>query len=388
MALSVAVMPARAQSLDQAVINALSGNCASLGGAGNTSGKLNAICAAAGGATSSDGGDSNLASQSDVGSDDQESKIKRRLQHLRGQDDTTTGKNAGSSDTEFNLGQLSGFASFDYQNVDKQTTALTNGFNSDKYGGTLGVDYSFSNAVLGVAFNAAHTNADFAGNGGNFNTDTYGGYLYGSLLPLENFYIDGIVGYNHNSTSLDRNALVEIAGTFFGGTEASSPSANEFKAGISGGYDFSFQSFTIGPRVGLNYTRNAVAAFSESGNSGLELAFNSQTFQSLTSSVGARVSTAISTGFGVLVPQASFDYIHEFSNDQQTFSAHFVDDTKASPTTLFFQNDAPDRNYFGLGIGVVMVLPHGLSPYASYRALLADSLQTTQTVTAGLRVEF
>lgn len=411
LAWSLMVLPARAQSLDQAVVNALTGNCAALGGAGNTRGGLNTICAAAGGATSSDGGNTNTASQSDLGSDDQESKIKKRLQHLRDKSKSAAANSDGSSNTagdqtgwrvagpatansdgasnaEFQIGGLSAFASFDYQNVDKHTTSLTNGFNSDKYGGTLGADYSFGNAVLGAAFNAARTNADFASNGGNFNTNTYGGYLYGSLLPTENIYIDGIVGYNHNATSLSRNAAATIAATVFTGTETSSPSANEFKAGISSGYDFSYSSFTFGPRVGLNYTRNAVAAFNESGTSGLELAFNSQTFNSLTSSVGAHVTTAISTGFGVLVPQASADYIHEFAENQQTFSAHFVDDTKATPTNLSFQNDSPSRNYVGLGIGMVMVLPHGISPYVNYRALVGDALQTTQTVTAGLRVEF
>jgi len=55
---------------------------------------------------------------------------------------------------------------------------------------------------------------------------------------------------------------------------------------------------------------------------------------------------------------------------------------------LRFQTDSPDRDYFGVGAGMVVVLPNGYSPYMNYRALLGDSIKTTQTVTAGLRVEF
>ena len=66
--------------------------------------------------------------------------------------------------------------------------------------------------------------------------------------------------------------------------------------------------------------------------------------------------------------------------------ARFVGDTAG--TRISFVNDSPDRNYFGLGAGLVMVLPQGLSPYVNYRALVADDLKSTQTVTAGLRIEF
>ena len=41
-----------------------------------------------------------------------------------------------------------------------------------------------------------------------------------------------------------------------------------------------------------------------------------------------------------------------------------------------------------LGFGIVAVLPHGLLPYLNYRALVGDTIKTTQTVTAGLRFEF
>ena len=53
-----------------------------------------------------------------------------------------------------------------------------------------------------------------------------------------------------------------------------------------------------------------------------------------------------------------------------------------------FENDPPDRNYFNLGAGIVLVLPHGISPFVNYRSLVGYKDQSSHTVTAGLRVEF
>ena len=235
--------------------------------------------------------------------------------------------------------------------------------------------------------NYAYTTGDFENVGGNFKTDTYGVTVYGSLLPVENLYIDAILGYARKDNSLDRNASAnQGAGNVISGTAISDSDADEFTAGISGGYDFAYQSFTYGPHLAVNYVRTEVGEFRESGNSGLELAFDSQTFDSLTASVGGHASTAISTSFGVLLPQISAEYIHEFANDQQTLTARFVQGLNAG--RLRFVNDSPDRDYFGVGVGMVMVLPNGFSPYMNYRALLGDSIKTTQTATAGLRVKF
>jgi outer membrane autotransporter protein len=386
--MSGAAEPARAQPLDQSVAAALTGNCAAIGPAKGPN--LTALCSGgppSGGVNTP--GDNATGAQSDVGGQDQESKIRKRLRDLR-EASGNGGSESKPTDTIFTLGGLSGFVAFDYENVDKQTTGFTPGFNSDKYGGTVGLDYSFGKFVLGAAFVLSRTNGDFSSNGGDFSTDSYGGYLYASATPATNFYLDAIAGYARKDMDLNRNVAFSNAVNTVtaSGTAKSSTNGNEYKLGLSGGYDFTVDNLTFGPRLGVNYTHNTVGAFSESGSTGLELAFDPQSFSSLTSSVGMHGSVAISTSFGVLVPQASFDYIHEFLDSQKTFTAHFVEDLNASPLQLSFQNDIPDRNYFGLGIGMVAVLPNGISPYVNYRALVGDSIRTTQTATLGLRLEF
>jgi len=385
------VVPAQAQALDDAVANILNNNCAAI--AGPTGAQLGALCGggpASSGVNTPAGG--SPTAQSNSVSHDEENKIKKRLKERRDQQaGLPTGYSAGdSNDATFSLGGLAGFISGDYENVDKKTTGFTPGFNSDKFAGTVGLDYSFDKFVLGVAFNYSRTDGDFEANGGGFKTDSYGGYVYGSFTPIDNLYFDAVAGYAKKDLSSDRRVSFTNAGNAVTaqGTSLGSTDANEYKASLSGGYDFTYQNFTYGPRAGINYVRNSTDAFSESGNTGLELAFDKQTFTSITSSVGVHGSAAFSVGFGVLVPQVSADYIHEFGDGQKTLQAHFVQDLAASPTQISFQNDSPDRDYFGLGFGVVAVLPHGISPFVNYRALVGDSIKTTQTVSAGVRFEF
>jgi outer membrane autotransporter protein len=402
-AAGLGVIPAYGQSLSQSQSDALTGTCSSSIGPARGP-QLAALCLTASGVANAPEGGSPTG-PADQGGEDQERRTKQRLEYLRNlksgnaipqmsQFAQASGSgamtDASGSGGMFDIGPLSGFVNFEYQNVSRHTTYFTNGFNSDRYGGVVGVDHSFDNIVLGATFEYYHTDADFKSSSGNFNTDSYGGSLYGSVSPQPNMFIDASIGYTHMDTTINRGVTFALVGAALAplGNASGNPSSNQYRANISGGYDFVHGNITFGPRVGWAYSRNKVDAFRETGSTGLELAFGEQTYESLTSSVGGRATIAISTSFGVIVPQLSADYIHEFKDNQQTFTAHFVQDLNAAPTNLVFQTDEPDRNYYALGIGVVLGLPHGLSSFVNYRALVGDALKTTQTVTAGVRMEF
>ena len=95
---------------------------------------------------------------------------------------------------------------------------------------------------------------------------------------------------------------------------------------------------------------------------------------------------AISTGFGVFVPQATWEWVHEFLDNQRVTHFHFVEDL--GQRRFRFQNDPPDRNYFDAGLGLVLVLPNGLSPFVNVRQVFGYEKQSSTTVTAGLRFSF
>jgi len=162
--------------------------------------------------------------------------------------------------------------------------------------------------------------------------------------------------------------------------------ARDLKLGLNTGYDFVIRNLTVGPRVGLNYRETNADGFSERGGTGLELHFLPQSQASLTSVVGAFTSMAFSTGFGVLVPQVTAEWVHEFENGQKFHEFYFVQDLTRQH--FRFLNDGTDSDYFNVGGGLVVVLPGGLSPFVNYREMLGFSHQHNRVVTAGIRFSF
>jgi uncharacterized protein YhjY with autotransporter beta-barrel domain len=387
-------------TLDQAVSGALSNSCAALGGAsggsfgpgiGAPSSILSLCPTAASGAVQGTSGGSVTAGTRE-GVSDEERRVLQRLKEKR--------------DTETKLRGLSLFVSGEFEAFDKRITKFEPGYSSDRWGGTVGADYAFTDwMVAGIAFSYAHVDGAFKHSRGSFDTDSYGPLVYAGFVPARNFFIDVVAGYTRKDFEIERdvdfagstgNGFVERHGSAIGET-----TGNEYTAGVNVGYDFIFGSLTVGPRVGVNFKHITIDRFDERGRrgqaclngtcfpvstTGLELAYDRQEEASLTTVAGIFASFAISTGFGVLIPQATFEYLHEFEDDQRAITFHFVDDLQRHK--IRFHNDPPDRDYFHAGAGLVLVLPGGFSPFVNYRSLLGYKDHSSHIVTAGLRFSF
>jgi len=376
----------RAQGLNDVIMRIITNptNCGELGGSTNTTGPLNALCqipnTSPGG---SSGGGPTLDSQ--LGQSQEQRRQADRLADRR----NGQGSAADQPGTGFGL-----FVNGDYQFLNKDTTRFETGFEQHTAGTTVGVDYSFGGrAVLGMALNYAHEFGDFAGVGGGFSNDGFGVTLYGTIAPIKNLFIDGFVGYTRKEYSINRRIYFEIPS----GGGAPTPRAglgridgdthsNEFNIGTAIGYDFVLKNVTVGPRVGVNYLDRRIAGYQESGGTGLELIYDDQNISSLTTTAGLFASIAINTKWGVLVPQATAEYVHEFLNDQRSVRFQFVD--TINRLRFLFQTDEPDRNFFNLGIGAVFVLPGGMSTFVNVRELVGYSTRRATNVTAGLRLAF
>jgi outer membrane autotransporter protein len=148
----------------------------------------------------------------------------------------------------------------------------------------------------------------------------------------------------------------------------------------------------VGPRVGVNYSSNAIDSYAEHNSSpknldtGLQLAYDGQHRESLTSTVGAFLSYAFSTSVGIFVPQITAEWVHEFYDNQRVIYFRFREDL--GQTKLRFQTDPPDRNYGNVGAGVVLVLPKNMQVFLSFRALVGYSDRQAYTANGGLRIGF
>ena len=285
------------------------------------------------------------------------------------------------------------FASGLVEALNRDVTTFQDGYKSMILGITAGADYRFNRQTVGgVAVNYANTHGDFK-NGGDFNTNSVGMLLFGSYLPTDRTFVQVTGGYTHNSYLVSRTAQAFIPGVGGGpnrnlaGIPSSNSNGDVFRTSLLAGYDHPIGMFTVGPRVGVNYTNTHIGSYSETSGGGLGLRFDDQWVNSLQSVLGVQAQAAIGTSMGVLVPQANADYIHEFANSQRFINVAFFEDNRANPLKFTFQNDVPVRNYFNLGTGLVMVLPNGWQPFVNFRAMVGNTQFNNYAGTFGLRID-
>lgn len=304
--------------------------------------------------------------------------------------------------------RLGVFANGTFTRGEKETTRREAGFDLDTLGTTLGADYRLTNhVILGVAFNYLSTKADFddvsalrTPAGGGVDTRNVGVSLYGTYY-VDSFYVDGIVTFGWNDYETNRRIVYTIpatnrVGAPVPGTTAVNQTARgetdgaQYAVSVGAGYDLAHRGWTFGPFVRLEYLRLDVDAYQEQITNtapgfGLALAFEEQEVESLVSVLGGQASYALSTGFGVLLPQLRLEWRHEFKNDRRTITSRFVNDPTRTP--LLLVTDGPDRDFFTLGAGLSAIFRGGVAAFVYYETVLGLADVTVHNVTFGVRLE-
>ncbi len=281
---------------------------------------------------------------------------------------------------------------------EKDATDQEDGFDFDAQGVTAGIDYRFNaNWVAGGAFTYAKSDVDFDTSatvaGGGIDGDFYGISLYG-LYEKDQFYVNGVFGYGRGNHDLSRSVLVpsnNMGVAPISTTASADPDSDNYLLSIGGGYDFVNGATTWGPVFRLNYVRVEIDSYTESGAGALNLSVDDQTIKSLTSALGARISHSISRDYGVLVPQASIVWRHEFEGDSRTIKTSYVNEfipAGASATILPVVTESPDEDYAIVSLGVSAVYQSGLQGFVSYERWVGLSDIEENLITIGIRMPF
>lgn len=299
-----------------------------------------------------------------------------------------------SADGAVSLGEgFSVFAVPGYERLNHSNNPYEDGYRSDIGRLTVGADYQFTKMFFaGLAFDYSYKDGQYD-DGHGFNTSTYSMLLYGSILPAENVFIDLSAGYGWSRSNDNRVArLFEEGGSpIFPlvGQDASVRSdygGNQLTASVRAGYDYPIENITIGPRAGFTVGHWTRDTYREDGVTGLELEYANDSQTSLQTNLGAAASIAVSTSFGVLLPQIEAAWVHEFADDQRALKARFRD-ALPSEGNFRYDSESPDRNFGIIGVGLTAVLPNGLQPFAAFRTIVGNDRYNGYAVSAGLRVE-
>jgi outer membrane autotransporter protein len=276
-----------------------------------------------------------------------------------------------------------------YSMGEKDRDTRSPGFDADQWAMVGGVDYRYSDTLVGgVSLAYGESSIDIDAGGGGLTTDTYAVSLYGSTYVAKQYYFDAIINVANADYGADRNiAYVDGAGLVDLDARGDT-SGMTYSAGISGGRDFLYGGFTLSPTLGFFYIDSTIDSFTERGAGGLNLIYDEQSFQSFTGNLGFRVTYAYNTAMGVFMPHLRLDYIREFKTDVDVFGVRFAADPNAASTPpILVSTDNPDESYWRLATGVSAQFVHGISGYVEYQRLESFQFISFQDVSLGLRFQ-
>ncbi len=295
-------------------------------------------------------------------------------------------------------GPWGGFVNFSGSFGEKDATSQEDGFEFDAQGVTAGADYRFNDHwVLGGAFSYNQSDVDFDTTstvaGGGIEADYFGVSVY-ALYEQDELYLNGVLGYGRGNHDISRRILVpsnNMSVAAIDTTATASPDSDNYLLSIGGGYDFVNGATTYGPVFRLNYVHVELDGYTETGAGALNLQVQDQTIKSLTSALGARISHAISRDYGVLVPQASIVWRHEYKGDSRTISTSYVNEfipAGESATVLPVVTESPDEDYGIVTVGISAVYQSGLQGFLAYERWVGLSDIEENLLTIGVRMPF
>ena len=269
-------------------------------------------------------------------------------------------------------------------------------FDFDTTSGMLGIDYSAgTNLFLGLAGGYAQNQTDLAGGGGRLEFDAKSLTLYGAWQGSRRVYFQGSFSLGNSDYDQRRRIALPVVGTLdaraeFGGDQL----AGTLESGWTwGGTRVVASSFVRG-----SWARSKVDAFAERGAvatvvvAGLPIAtdfgvaLGAQDLTSILGEAGFDLAGNVSFAAGVLVPQLTLAYRHEFDDDARRVRARFLGDLAAG-SSFFVFTDAPDRDWLDAGASLAAQFLWG-SVFAAYDRELGRSDLELATWQAGLRFEF
>lgn len=277
---------------------------------------------------------------------------------------------------------------------ERDADTLDPGFDYSSYDITAGVDYRITDSwILGGALGLHRNNTDLADNGGGMDASGWTLSGYASWFGSTSWYVDAVLGYGRNSFDLDRRIRYGIAGgTVIDQLASASPGGDRQSLSLSIGRDFNRGAWSFGPYLRADYSKIDFDSYTESMSSpespgsGLALSVDARSLKSLQGVLGGKLSYAMSTSWGVLVPNAQVEWVNEFEDSPDLLVTRFAFDPTQTP--ILIENSRIDTRYVNLGLGLSGVFANGRSAYVYYEHVAGQDRMSSDSLAIGVRIEF
>lgn len=280
---------------------------------------------------------------------------------------------------------------------EKDATTFERGYDFDTTGLTFGVDYRFSNQLVGgLAIGYTDNSVNIQGNRGQLETTGLTFTLYGSYYPTDNFYLDGSVNIGTNDYSQRRTVNYQLSQTGVSVSETFNTGYDGNQTGftIGSGYDFYKNGWAFGPTLFIEFIDISIDSYAENltdaGGDGFSLGWatriNKQNYESLIPSIGFQFSKSFSRSWGVIVPQGRLTWAKELKNDDTVISGYFLGDLGKTEFQLL--TDALDEDFFKAGLGFSAIFQNNKSAFLMVDGDFGRDLLSVYYISAGFRWEF
>lgn len=285
------------------------------------------------------------------------------------------------------------FASVTLGDGERDATTLENGYQSDSSVFLLGVDKRLNaDWVLGLAWSRTEFDADLSDDSGDIEMQSDALNLYFSRSFAAG-WIDGGLGWGRGE--LEQTRIARFAGRTdeaeFSSVDVlrGRPDADLFTASLSSGWDWQRGNASFGPRLAFEHSRFDVDGFAEQaleGSDAFAVELDAQRIRSTLARLGFGSQWAISTRYGILLPQLDAYWVSQFEDEASVLRGRFLNDPQQRDFLL--PTEGVDSRYGEASVSLAMQFVGGASAFFSYRRLLGFTATEQAYWSLGLRWEF
>ncbi|MEQ1867441.1 MAG: autotransporter domain-containing protein, partial [Micropepsaceae bacterium] len=252
------------------------------------------------------------------------------------------------------------------------------GYSQDTGGFAGGLDFAVdSRWNIGGAIGWSSTDVEFDTLRDSADIDTFQFAGYGGYTG-KSWYADAQIGFGFHDISATRLIDVTLNPPV---VATANYDANAFGVRTEAGMIFDSGRIDFTPFLGLAYASTSTDGFVESGAGAFNLLVADSDADSLSTTLGLRLTGAWQAGGVRLVPVAEIAWRHEFLDENQSFAAAFLEDP-ATQFQIISADQARDTIVANLGLGAQV--SKNVTVFLDYNGLFSSSMNT-HGASAGLR---
>nr|WP_278437017.1 cadherin-like beta sandwich domain-containing protein [Brucella anthropi] len=206
-----------------------------------------------------------------------------------------------------------------------------------------GIDYRFSERfVAGFGVGYGRDRTDIGDNSTDSRANAYSAAVYGSFKPIDNFFIDALVG--GSILDFDSTRFITADGSLTDGKR----DGHQVFGSLTAAYEFRQEAWLVSPYGRMEMSRSWLDGYSEGGDSIYRLTYGDQTVDTVTGVVGLRANYSIDYTWGLLTPGVRAEYAHDFQGSSRAAMGYSA--LGGLPYALDVEGESSDSANVGLSL--------------------------------------